>query len=65
MLHILLYGSHSFWADQDVTRTLGVGGITSYQEDEVLIVIIDITHCCYLVDWDAMQDTLSVVALGH
>jgi hypothetical protein len=47
-----------------VTRTLGLGGITSFQEDEMLIIIVDITHCCYLVDWNTMQDILNEVALG-
>ena len=65
MLLVLLCGSHSFGADEDVARTLGLGGVTGLQEDQVLIVVVDITHCCYLVDWDPMQDILNVVTLGN
>lgn len=62
---LLLCDSHSFGADQDVTWTLWHCGITSFQEDQMLIIIVDVTHCCYLMDWDAMQDTLNLVVMTN
>ena len=62
MLHVIL--TYSSGADQDVAWTLRLCSIASFQEDQVLIVIIHITHSCYLVDWDAMQDILNEVSLG-